>query len=128
MPCLDEAATVASVVADLTAAVPDITVYVYDNGSTDRTADVAGAAGAVVRHESRRGKGHVIRRAFGDVQADVFVIVDGDGTYDLSTLPMMIDLLHAGPYDQVVGVRSESRPSAYRRGHSAGNISFTRVA
>ncbi|MBA2465865.1 MAG: glycosyltransferase [Nocardioidaceae bacterium] len=127
VPCLDEDATVASVVADLIAAVPDITVYVYDNGSTDRTVDVAGAAGAVVRHESRRGKGHVIRRAFGDVQADVFVIVDGDGTYDVSTLPMMIDLLHAGPYDQVVGVRRESDPSAYRRGHSAGNMFFNRV-
>ena len=117
----------ASVVADLTAAVPGIVVYVYDNGSTDRTVEVAKAAGAVVRLEARRGKGHVIRRAFGDVQADVFVVVDGDGTYDVSELPTMIELLHAGPYDQVVGVRRETDPSAYRRGHSAGNLFFNRM-
>lgn len=127
VPCLDEEATVGSVVADLAAAVPGITVYVYDNGSTDRTVEVARAAGALIRHETRRGKGHVVRRAFGDVQADVFVLVDGDATYDVSMLPMMIDLLHSGPYDQVVGVRRESDSSAYRLGHSAGNTFFNTV-
>ncbi len=127
VPCLNEDATVASVVSDLTRALPDITVYVYDNGSTDRTVEEALAAGAIVREESRRGKGHVIRRAFGDVQADVFVVVDGDGTYDVSQLPKMVELLHAGPYDQVVGVRRESGRSAYRRGHSAGNLFFNSV-
>lgn len=127
VPCLNEDATVASVVTDLTAAVPDITVYVYDNGSTDSTVEKARAAGAIVRHESRRGKGHVMRRAFGDVQADVFVVVDGDGTYDVSQLPMMVDLLHDGPYDQVVGVRRDADRATYRRGHSAGNLFFNRV-
>jgi len=127
VPCLNEEATVATVVADLSAALPGITVYVYDNGSTDRTVEVARAAGAIVREEARKGKGHVVRRAFGDVQADVFVIVDGDATYDVSELPMMIDLLHAGPYDQVVGVRRTAGSTAYRKGHSAGNMFFNRV-
>jgi len=127
VPCLNEEATVASVVEELTAALPCITVVVYDNGSTDRTAEVAGAAGAIVRHESRRGKGHVLRRAFGDVQGDVFVVVDGDGTYDVSSLPAMVELLVSGPYDQVVGVRREADRSAYRAGHSMGNLFFNRM-
>ena len=127
VPCLDEEATVASVVRELTAALPCITVYVYDNGSTDRTVQVAEAAGATVRQESRRGKGHVLRRAFADVQGDVFVVVDGDGTYDLSSLPAMLELLLSGPYDQVVGVRREADRSAYRAGHSMGNLFFNRM-
>jgi glycosyltransferase involved in cell wall biosynthesis len=127
VPCLDEEATVASVVRDLAAALPGITVYVYDNGSTDRTVEAALAAGAVVRHETRSGKGNVIRRAFADVQADVFVVVDGDDTYDVSELPRMVDLLLAGPCDQVVGVRREAGPPAYRRGHEAGNRFFNGV-
>lgn len=127
VPCLNEEEAVASVIRDLKAAVPDITVYVYDNGSTDKTAEVARDAGALVRHEVRKGKGHVIRRAFGDIDADVFVLVDGDDTYDVSGLQMMIDLLHSGPYDQVVGVRQETDPSAYRRGHSTGNNFFNGV-
>ena len=108
-------------------AVPGITVYVFDNGSTDATVEVARTAGAVVRHETRRGKGNVVRRAFGDIQADVFVLIDGDDTYDVTALPKMIDMLHSGPYDQVVGVRRESDPSAYRRGHSTGNLFFNAV-
>lgn len=129
VPCLDEEATIATVVRDLTSAVPGITVYVYDNGSTDGTVEVARAAGAVVRQESRAGKGNVIRRAFGDVQADVFVVVDGDDTYDVSALPEMVALLHAGPYDQVVGVRrvADGADAAYRRGHEAGNRFFNGV-
>jgi glycosyltransferase involved in cell wall biosynthesis len=127
VPCLDEEATVASVVRDLTAACPGITVYVYDNGSTDRTVETALAAGAVVRSEARPGKGNVMRRAFGDVQADVYVVVDGDDTYDVAALPAMVDLLLAGPYDQVVGVRSEAGTAAYRRGHEAGNRFFNGV-
>jgi glycosyltransferase involved in cell wall biosynthesis len=107
--------------------VPGIVVYVYDNGSTDDTVEAARAAGAVVREETRRGKGHVLRRAFADVQADIFVVTDGDATYDVSRLPQMVHLLQDGPYDQVVGVRSDSAPSAYRRGHSAGNAFFNRV-
>jgi glycosyltransferase involved in cell wall biosynthesis len=127
VPCLNEEGAVAAVVRDLKAAVPGITVYVYDNGSTDRTIEVAQEAGAVIRREARKGKGHVIRRALGDIDADVFVLVDGDDTYDVSALPEMIDLLHSGPFDQVVGVRRESDPSAYRPGHSTGNKFFNGV-
>ena len=127
VPCLDEEATVGTVVRDLIAAVPGITVYVFDNGSTDRTVEVATEAGAIVRHESRRGKGNVVRRAFGDLQADVFVLIDGDDTYDVSALPGMIALLHSGPYDQVVGVRREDGSSAYRPGHASGNNFFNAV-
>jgi glycosyltransferase involved in cell wall biosynthesis len=128
VPCLDEGATVASVVADLSAALPGIVVYVYDNGSSDDTISRAREAGAIVREESRRGKGHVLRRAFADVQADIFVVTDGDATYDVSLLPRMVDLLRAGPFDQVVGVRRSPNPTAaYRRGHSAGNAFFNRV-
>lgn len=127
VPCLNEEHAIGSVVAELKAAVPGITVYTYDNGSSDRTCEVAAAAGGVVRHEVRRGKGHVLRRAFGDVDADIFVLVDGDGTYDVSRLSMMIELFHAGPYDQVVGVRSNQGPSVYRRGHSIGNRFFNAV-
>ena len=127
VPCLNEEDAVASVIRDLKKAVPDITVYVYDNGSTDRTVEVAEREGAVVRHETRKGKGNVIRRAFGDLDADVFVLVDGDDTYDVSGLPELIDLLHSGPYDQVIGVRRETDPSAYRRGHSTGNKFFNQV-
>ena len=97
VPCLDEEATVGTVVRDLIAAVPGITVYVFDNGSTDRTVEVATEAGAIVRHETRRGKGNVVRRAFGDLQADVFVLIDGDDTYDVTALPGMIALLHSRP-------------------------------
>jgi glycosyltransferase involved in cell wall biosynthesis len=127
VPCLNEEATVGAVVRDLIATVPGITVFVFDNGSTDRTVERAAEAGAVVRHELRRGKGNVVRRAFGDLQADVFVLIDGDDTYDVAALPDMIALLHSGPYDQVVGVRRETGPSAYRRGHSTGNVAFNAV-
>lgn len=127
VPCLDEEATIGSVVRELAAAVPGITVYVFDNGSTDRTVEVATEAGAVVRREARKGKGNVVRRAFADIDADVFVLIDGDDTYEVAALPGMIELLHSGPYDQVVGVRREGDSSAYRRGHSAGNLFFNQV-
>lgn len=121
VPCLNEEAAVAAVVRDLFAAVPGIEVYVYDNGSSDRTVEVAEAAGAHVRHEHRKGKGYVVQRAFADLDADTYIIVDGDDTYDVSALPEMLRLLHSGPYDQVVGVR---RGDAYRSGHETGNRVF----
>lgn len=127
VPCLNEEAAVATVVADLRKAVPGITVYVYDNGSTDDTVANAESAGAVVRHEARRGKGYVVQRAFADVDADVYVLVDGDDTYDVSKLASMVDLLESGPYDMVVGVRREEGESAYRPGHAAGNRFFNAV-
>lgn len=128
VPCYNEEVAVAQVVKDLKAAVDGITVYVYDNNSTDRTAQVAAAAGAIVRTESRKGKGNVVRRAFADVDADIYLLIDGDDTYDASCAPEMIETLLAGPYDHVLGVRTEdSDESAYRPGHEAGNRAFNRL-
>ena len=127
IPCLDEAATVAAVVADFRAALPTARIYVYDNASTDRTAARADEAGAVVRREARRGKGNVVRRMFADVDADVFVLVDGDGTYPAAAAPTMIAALLDGPLDMVSGVRAPVDASAFRRGHRLGNALITRV-
>jgi glycosyltransferase involved in cell wall biosynthesis len=128
VPCYNEEAAVGKVVADLTAAVPGITVYVYDNNSSDRTAEVARAAGAIVRTELRRGKGNVVRRAFADLDADVYLLIDGDDTYDAAAAPHLIETLLSGPYDHVLGVRTEETDqSAYRPGHAAGNKMFNRL-
>jgi glycosyltransferase involved in cell wall biosynthesis len=127
VPCYNEAIAIGKVVADLRAAVPEMTIYVYDNRSTDDTAEVARAAGAVVRHEMRPGKGNVVRRAFGDIDADVYVLIDGDDTYEASHLPEMIDTLLSGPYDHVLGVRRHESDTAYRAGHHLGNRMFNRL-
>lgn len=124
VPCHNEAAAVARVVTDLRESVPGIVVYVYDNNSTDRTADVAREAGAVVRTETSPGKGNVIRRAFADLDADVYVVIDGDDTYDATVCSDLVTTLLSGPYDQVTGVRRQVSATAYRRGHSAGNRMF----
>lgn len=124
VPCYNEELAVAKVVADLREAVPGIQVYVYDNNSSDRTAEVARAAGAIVRREERRGKGNVIRRAFADVDADVYVMIDGDDTYDATAVPEMIRTLQQGPYDHVLGVRDQQTQTAYRPGHELGNRGF----
>lgn len=126
VPCYNEEVAIGQVVADLRAAVPGMTIYVYDNNSTDRTAEVAAAAGAIVRREERRGKGNVVRRAFADIDADVFVMIDGDDTYDAAALPEMIRTLQDGPYDHVLGVRTQpdEAESAYRAGHELGNRGF----
>ncbi|MBO0855817.1 MAG: glycosyltransferase, partial [Nocardia sp.] len=122
VPCHNEEAAVAKVVTDLRAAVPGIVVYVYDNRSTDATAERARAAGAVVRTESVKGKGNVVRRAFADIEADVYVMIDGDDTYDAAAAPRMIEELMSGPYDHVLGVRKQDvGTQAYRAGHEAGN-------
>lgn len=128
VPCYNEELAVAKVVTGLREAVPDITVYVYDNSSTDRTAEVARAAGAVVRTERRKGKGNVVRRAFADLDADIYVLIDGDDTYDTAAAPAMIAALRDGPLDHVLGVRRQADPSqnAYRRGHQTGNKLFSR--
>ena len=97
VPCFNEEIAIAKVVADFRAALPHATIYVYDNNSTDRTAEVARAAGAVVRREMRQGKGHVVRRMFADVDADIYVLVDGDATYDAPSARAMIDAPHRGP-------------------------------
>lgn len=128
VPCYNEEQTVATVVADLRAALPNATVYVYDNNSTDDTALVAGRAGAVVRVEPRKGKGNVVRRAFADIEADVYLMIDGDDTYDASAAPHLVETLVTGHYDHVVGVRVDVDPDGgYRRGHAWGNRMFNRI-
>lgn len=125
VPCYNEEGAIGKVVADLRAAVPSMRVYVYDNGSTDHTAETAAVAGAIVRHEERRGKGNVIRRAFADVEADIYVMIDGDDTYDTTALPGMIEALLEGPYDHILGVRRGGREkNSYRPGHKTGNKIF----
>lgn len=128
VPCHNEEVAVGTVVRDLRAALPSATVYVYDNKSTDRTAERAAEAGAVVRLESRKGKGNVVRRAFSDIDADIYLLIDGDDTYDASAAPGMIAALQQGPLDHVLGVRQDDPGnSAYRPGHAAGNLMFNRL-
>ncbi len=125
VPCLDEEQTVGRVVRDFRAALPDAQVYVFDNGSADRTAAVAAAAGAVVRAEPLPGKGHVVRRMFADVDADIYLLVDGDETYDAAAAPQMIDLLLGQSLDMVVGCRETEGGDAFRTGHRFGNAALT---
>ena len=125
IPCLNEASGIASVVAGFRAQLPDAVVYVYDNASTDQTEAEARKAGAAVRLEPMRGKGNVVRRMFADVEADVYVLVDGDGTYDASSAGAMIKLLVDRQLDMVCGKRIESGPLAYRHGHRLGNRVLT---
>ena len=128
LPCLDEEAAIVGVVAAFRQALPDAQVYVYDNGSTDATAMRALEAGAVVRSEPLRGKGNVVRRMFADVEADVYILADGDGTYDASAAPGMVDRLIAENLDMVVGVRVEAEgQDAYRQGHKMGNALLNRM-
>ncbi|GAA1581251.1 glycosyltransferase family 2 protein [Kribbella sancticallisti] len=128
VPCHNEVVAVGKVVSELRAALPSASVYVYDNNSTDRTAAEARAAGAIVRHESRKGKGNVVRRAFADVDADVYLLIDGDDTYDASRAGDLVRLLLDGPYDHVVGARRHSNVAAYRPGHTLGNRVLTSAA
>jgi glycosyltransferase involved in cell wall biosynthesis len=125
VPCYNEEAAVASVVTGFRQALPAARVYVYDNNSRDRTADVAREAGAEVRSERRQGKGHVVRRMFADIDADVYVLVDGDATYDAPSAPRMIERLLAERLDMVVGLRVDQDQAAYRRGHRTGNWMLT---
>jgi glycosyltransferase involved in cell wall biosynthesis len=126
VPCFNEEAAIGQVVADFRAALPEATVYVYDNNSTDRTTEVARAAGAVVRRETHQGKGNVVRRMFSDVEADVYVLVDGDATYDAPSARALIDRLLQDRLDMVVGARIHHDAAAYRTGHRFGNLLFTR--
>jgi len=127
VPCYNEASTVAGVVKAFQAQLPSATVYVYDNNSTDGTADQAREAGAVVRKETLQGKGNVIRRMFADVDADIYVLVDGDGTYDAASAPKMIDRLLDDDLDMVNAARDASEGSAYRLGHRFGNRLLTGI-
>lgn len=121
IPCYNEEGSVENVVRAFLRALPSATVYVYDNNSTDRTAEAAEAAGAVVRREARKGKGHVIQRMFADIDADVYVLVDGDDTYDAGSASAMIERLCAEQLDLVNAARVTSTSSAYRPGHRFGN-------
>ena len=125
VPCYNEEKSIAKVVADFRAALPSATIFVFDNNSTDRTVAVARAAGAEVFTEPHQGKGHVVRRMFTDVEADIYVLVDGDATYDAPSAPKMVDLLLRERLDMVVGTRVDREVAAYRTGHRTGNWLLT---
>jgi glycosyltransferase involved in cell wall biosynthesis len=126
IPCFNEALAIAQVIQGFRSSLPSARIYVFDNASTDRTVDVARAAGAVVRTVGLRGKGNVVRRMFADVDADIYVLVDGDATYDASSAPLMIDRLLRGGADMVVGVRKDNNVAGtYRNGHRLGNTMLT---
>jgi glycosyltransferase involved in cell wall biosynthesis len=127
VPCYNEEVAIGTVVHGLRAALPDAVIYVYDNNSSDGTREVAAAAGAVVRRETMQGKGHVIRRAFADVDADAYVLIDGDATYDADSAPEMVALLCRDGLDMVCGTRVTEITEAYRPGHRLGNLVLTGI-
>ncbi|SIT88876.1 Glycosyltransferase involved in cell wall bisynthesis [Yoonia rosea] len=125
IPCYNEAKPIGTVVADFRAALPAADIYVYDNNSTDDTAEVARAAGAIVRVETQQGKGNVVRRMFADIDADVYVMVDGDNTYEAKAAPALVDKLIDETLDMVSGCRVTEIEEAYRPGHRFGNWMLT---
>jgi len=125
IPCYNEAVTIGTVVANFKRALPTAEVYVYDNNSSDDTVVIATAAGAIVRSEPLQGKGNVVRRMFADVEADAYVLVDGDGTYDAASATRMVDLLLRDSLDMVNGARVATTDAAYRPGHAFGNRLLT---
>ncbi|MCL6730297.1 glycosyltransferase family 2 protein [Sphingomonas hankyongi] len=125
LPCYNEEAAIGATVSGFLAALPGAIIYVYDNNSRDRTRDVAAQAGAVVRTERQQGKGHVVRRMFADIDADVYIMADGDLTYDPNAAPAMVEMLLAEELDMVVGTRKHEEKTAYRGGHVLGNKLFT---
>jgi glycosyltransferase involved in cell wall biosynthesis len=125
VPCYNEEIAIPKVIAAFRKALPDAAIHVYDNNSSDRTAAVARKAGAIVGNESRQGKGHVVRRMFADIDADIYLLVDGDATYDAPSAPTMVAKLINENLDMVVGTRVDREASAYRRGHRSGNYLFT---
>jgi glycosyltransferase involved in cell wall biosynthesis len=127
LPCFNEEAAIAATVEGFRQALPGATIYVYDNNSRDRTREVAAAAGAIVRTETQQGKGCVVRRMFADVEADVYLMADGDLTYDPASAPEMVMLILSEQLDMVVGTRKHEAVEAYRGGHVLGNRLFTRL-
>jgi hypothetical protein len=121
IPCFNEAVTIETVVAGFQASLPDATVYVYDNNSSDETVALATRAGATVRHEPLQGKGNVVRRMFADIEADVYLLVDGDDTYDASAAARLVDLVIHGGFDLVNAERVTGDADSLRRGHAFGN-------
>jgi glycosyltransferase involved in cell wall biosynthesis len=127
IPCFNEELSIAGVIGDFQRAMPNATIYVYDNNSTDRTVEVALEAGAIVQREVRQGKGNVVRRMFADVEADVFVLVDGDGTYAAANAPALVNRLLEDGLDMVNAAREEQSADAYRKGHRFGNWLLTEI-
>ena len=127
LPCYNEEAAISQTIAGFRAALPSATIYVYDNNSRDRTVELAKSSGAIVRTERQQGKGHVVRRMFADVDADVYVMADGDLTYDPKAAPEMVRMLVDDELDMVVGTRQHEAKEAYRGGHVIGNRLFTRL-
>ena len=127
LPCYNEEITIGDTVAAFRLSLPDASVYVYDNNSTDNTSTVAKTAGAIVRKEPNKGKGNVVRRMFADINADVYVLADGDCTYDANAAPKMIDKLLDERLDMVVGARVEQITDKIAAGHRAGNRIFSKM-
>jgi glycosyltransferase involved in cell wall biosynthesis len=127
LPCYNEEAAIAQTVAGFRAVLPDADIYVYDNNSSDRTREVAATAGAIVRTERMQGKGHVVRRMFADVDADIYLMADGDATYETAAAPAMVAQLIDEQLDMVVGARRSEIDAAYRRGHRLGNAMLTNL-
>ncbi|MGF1592104.1 MAG: glycosyltransferase family 2 protein [Kiloniellaceae bacterium] len=127
LPCYNEEAAIGQVVRDFRRALPEARIYVYDNDSSDRTGEVAAAAGATVVREPLRGKGNVVRRMFADIEADIYVLADGDDTYEAAAAPALIETLCGEQLDMVNAARRNARQEAYRRGHKFGNRLFTRL-
>ncbi len=125
LPCYNEAAAIAQTVADFARALPSAAIYVYDNNSSDDTVAVARAAGAIVRSETMQGKGHVVHRMFADIEADIYVMADGDATYEAASAPKLVAELTENNLDMVVGARKSEVEAAYRRGHRLGNRVLT---
>ncbi|MGO8952331.1 MAG: glycosyltransferase family 2 protein [Rhodomicrobium sp.] len=125
IPCYNEEVTIAKVVSDFRSALPAALIYVYDNNSKDRTAELARDAGAIVRKETLQGKGNVMRRMFADIEADVYVLADGDDTYDAPSAPKLISELLQNHLDMVNGLRQTEAKEAYRLGHRFGNMLLT---
>jgi glycosyltransferase involved in cell wall biosynthesis len=125
IPCFNESATIADVVRSWRGALPAARIYVFDNNSTDDSARLAREAGALVRSEPRQGKGNVVRRMFADVDADLYLLVDGDGTYDASAAPALISRMVEGEFDMVTAARKPVDANSYRPGHRFGNRALT---
>jgi glycosyltransferase involved in cell wall biosynthesis len=127
LPCYNEETAIAQTVAGFRAALPGAAIYVYDNNSRDRTVEVARGAGAIVRTERMQGKGNVVRRMFADIDADIYIMADGDATYDPESAPAMVARLIDDGLDMVVGTRVHEAADAYRRGHVLGNRMMTGI-
>lgn len=125
LPCYNEAGAIVRTVEDFRRALPAADIYVFDNNSTDGSGALAAGAGAIVRHVAQQGKGHVVRRMFADIDADIYIMADGDATYEAAAAPAMIDAMLADNLDMVVGCRRDEVEAAYRRGHRLGNALLT---